>query len=362
MLTIEAAIQGRRNNFTLFRLIAAIVVLFAHSYALSLGKGNKDPITQFLVPIWGAGAGTVAVDLFFVISGFLITASYLHRENIFAFSEARVLRIYPALLVAMGISVFIIGLAATTMPVKIFLSQEATWTYFFKNSSLIFGIQPGLPGVFQNNPYPNGVNGSLWTLPIEMTMYFWVALLGLSSILGNRSAFNLFVLGVVLLYIVSGPGIFIGTGYKERFPLMFLFGAILYVNRTKVILDYRIIAGLAVLMWVMKSHGKYYEISQYAFFAYLVIYVSLHPKIILPSMDKYGDYSYGIYIYAFPVQQACALWIPNLTPFTMFLSAMLFTVPLALLSWRYIEKPALKMKGKMRFGIRWTDQRVSMDN
>jgi len=363
MMTIHDVIGGRDNNFTLLRFLAAFAVLFGHSYPLSQGlSGGEDLISAWLIPHWGESLPSLSVDLFFVTSGFLVGASYIHRQNLLAFIEARALRILPGLVVAVLFCVFVIGLFVTTASALEYFSSPSTWSYIKHNMTLITGIQYNLLGVFVNNPYPGSVNGSLWTLPIEVWMYFWVAVLGSFSILKGRQTFNLFFVLITLLYAQSSGSTFFIVHEVRHAHLAFLFmlGTFFYVNRKEVPLSFGVLTALAFFVYLTLS----YPFSLYVksiFFAYLVLTLALHPKLQIPSIDRWGDISYGLYIYAFPVQQTIAYLIPGIHPIAMFLLASAVTMPLAILSWKFIEKPALKLKGKMKIGRRYLDPRSKED-
>lgn len=359
-MKIQDVLKERENNFTLMRLLAAFAVLFGHSYDLSQGRPGSDPITQlFIYPYWSESLPDLAVGLFFVSSGFLVGASYIHRQNLMAFIEARALRILPALFIAVLFCVFIVGSFATTLPLSEYLSSPSTWGYLKHNSILVTGIQYDLPGVFLTNPYAGSVNGSLWTLPIEVWMYFWVAVLGSLSMLKGVQTFNLFFVLICLLYAQSSGGsFFIAHEIRHaHLALLFMLGTFVYVNRKEVPLSFMLLGILGVLAYMTST----YPFSLYVksvFFAYFVLILALHPKLQLPSIDRFGDISYGLYIYAFPVQQTIAYLIPDVRPIPMFMLATVITIPLAILSWRFIEKPALRLKGKIPFGRHIDDVRA----
>src|SRR4249919_485571 len=142
--------QGRDNNFNLVRILAAFAVLVSHSFPLAMGLigGMVEPLKARL----DVTLGSIAVDLFFIASGFLVTGSLLTRKSIVEFLWARVLRIYPALLVMVLLVVFGLGLSFTTAPVSAYLSDTRTYLFIVKNSTLIAGIAQKLPGVFVENP------------------------------------------------------------------------------------------------------------------------------------------------------------------------------------------------------------------
>ncbi len=177
-------IGSRTNNITLIRLVAALLVLFEHCYELS--NGAKDPVSQFILPFMGfhMGLGGTAVETFFVLSGFLITGSYVLRANLVDYLVSRILRIYPALIVAL---LFCIGVGAfiSELPVYRYFSHTATIRFLWSNGSL-FEFWLLLPEVFVDNPWPDSINESLWTLPIEVRMYLIVATLGIWGCIDTR--------------------------------------------------------------------------------------------------------------------------------------------------------------------------------
>jgi len=359
-MKIHDTLKERANNFTLLRLLAALAVLYGHSYALSLGTGGgEDPVSNLLIRFWGESLPALAVDLFFVTSGFLVTASYLQRDSLFAFIEARALRIYPGLIVAVLFCVFVVGAFVTTESAANYFSAPSTWSYVKHNSLLLNGIQFDLPSVFVSNPYPVSVNGSLWTLPVELWMYFWVAVLGSLSLLKGDKAFNAIFLVLCLMYAQSSNNFFIVSEPRNaQLALLFLTGGFFYVNRSKIPLGFVTFVVLCVLVYLTTEY-RFSGFIKAICFAYTVLLLALHPKLRMPSMDHWGDISYGLYIYAFPVQQTVAFLIPQVRPLSMFMLSTVITVALAILSWRFVEKPAIKLKGKLAFGRHKDDVRAN---
>ena len=349
-MKIAFSLKDRNNNFTLIRFFAAFSVLYGHSYALSLGvNGSEDPISRVLINVFGESLPSFSVNLFFVSSGFLVSASYIQRESLIAFIEARILRIFPALIVAVLFCVFIIGAFATTDSLPNYFLSPATWGFFKHNAFLIAGIQFDLPNVFVGNPYPVSVNGSLWTLPIEIWMYFWVAVFGSLSLLKDEKLFNLFFIVISLMYAQSENNFYLAYDSRSaQLALYFMLGVFFQVNREKLSLNLRGLGWLVILVYLFDEFHIAFFIKSICF-AYLVLFLALHQKLRLPSLDHWGDISYGLYIYAFPIQQMIANIIPDVQPISMFMLSAVVTVTLALLSWHLVEKPALKMKGKINW-------------
>lgn len=337
----------KKNNFTLLRLLAAFSVLYGHSYALSIGNGLEDPISSILIHYWGESLPSLAVDLFFVTSGFLITASYCQRDNFQVFVESRLLRIFPALIIAVLLCVFVVGPISTTSSLTDYFSSPSTWSYLKHNIILLNGIQFDLPSVFMSNPYPMSVNGSLWTLPIELWMYMFIAFLGFSRVLISRATFNLAFLFAIITYIYGGNGFLIFHDLRTaHLGLLFFLGGFFYINREVIQLNFIVLTGLAILTYLTQDLASALLFKS-LFFSYLVLMLALHPKLRLPTIDKYGDVSYGLYIYAFPVQQLIAFFIDGVTPVNMFFLSLVITFSISVVSWVLIEKPALSLKGKM---------------
>jgi len=357
--TIAERTRCRDNNFTLIRLLAAYAVLFAHSYALATGRSAQDPVTQAIVHWWGQGLGTVAVVIFFIVSGFLVGGSYIHRDNLFAFVEARFLRIFPALAVAVLLCAFVVGAGVTILPLEAYLGHPGTWSFVWHNMTLFDGIHFRLPGVFADNPWPGGVNGSLWTLPIEVYMYCMVLLLGALGILKHRASFNaVAVLLCAGLVAVQQGGLPVEGGMAKYSLLVMAYvaGVFFYVNRAFIPLNMPTL--LLVSLFMALLHGSMlWHVAQVFGMAYWVLFLALHPAVRPPEMDRWGDFSYGIYIYAYPVQQLIVKYVTT-DPMEVFFYATLVTVPMAILSWNYIEKPSLYWKGKIPIGRRWLDPRV----
>lgn len=199
--------QGRDNNFNLIRIIAALAVLVTHSFALAIGTADAEPFRKSL----GMTMGSIAVDVFFITSGFLVTSSLLNRQSTIEFIWARVLRIFPALIVMLLLTVFVLGVIFTTLPTLTYLSLPQTYIYFAKCATLITGVAYNLPGVFDSNPYKNAVNGSLWTMPHEVRMYAILAIVWFVLRIIPKLRSTAFQAIIVIFAFVAG--IYVLTSY-----------------------------------------------------------------------------------------------------------------------------------------------------
>ena len=173
-------IAEKDNNFNLIRFIAAFSVLVSHSYAIHFGSADAEPLLSYL----GKSLGSLSVDVFFIVSGFLIYGSLIRKQSLRDYIAARILRIFPGLIFMLILTTFVLGSSISSLTFINFLSEPQTWEYFLKNSILIFRTEYQLPGVFEDNNYGTAVNGSLWSLPFELYMYIAlpVLLFGLKGI------------------------------------------------------------------------------------------------------------------------------------------------------------------------------------
>ena len=340
--------NNRDNNFNLIRFIAASLVLYSHSFVLVTGIKHTDPIKNYLGMTWG----WIAVDIFFVTSGFLIASSFFTRNNIVAFVWARILRIYPALIVAVTFCVFVVGLFFTTNQISEYITNPQTYKYFLKNTTLFFGVKYNLPGAFADIPYKNVVNGSLWTLPYEVKMYAYLAILGTALLsfqkLLDKNILKIVFLGIaviaVLINIANHFQLFMSINFVRLFSMFFV-GVAFYVYRNHIYLSTKLFFLILTLLLVSIVHKGLFFVFYSVSLPYLIFYLAYVPSGTIRNFNKIGDYSYGIYIYAFLVQQSIMATIPNVSVNSMIIISFSITFVLSFLSWHLIEKKFLKMKG-----------------
>ena len=337
--------SGRDNNFLLMRLIAASAVLLSHSYTLATGSSASEPLRSTL----SMSLGDMAVDVFFATSGFLVAASLIRRASITKFLAARTLRIYPGLVVAVLFTVFVVGPLFTKLPLVAYLSSIETLTYLIRTSTLVFNVGFTLPGVFESNPWPHGVNASLWTLPYEISMYALLATLssvmrrrasGFSERMQTASVIIAFV--ALLLYLVAYA--YWRPSALLRLTAMFWSGVAYYFLRDRIKLSWPLAIALLTLLASTSSHEFHFHLVYGLALPYLVLCASYLPGGRVRLFNRFGDYSYGIYIYGFPIQQCVTALLPNASIGWMFALSLFVTFILALGSWHLIEKPFLSFK------------------
>jgi peptidoglycan/LPS O-acetylase OafA/YrhL len=346
--------EGRDNNFNLLRFIAATMVIWSHSFPLALGPGDNEPLRSSL----GVTFGSIAVDIFFVSSGYLIAASLVSSKNIFRFAWARFLRIYPGLIVATVVTVVFIGLFISTEDTSRYFLDRSTWKFLIKNSALLLGIEYSLPGTFTHTPAAYAVNGSLWTLPKELLMYaifagVWlIAGLFCELVAWNRKL----VFKALVSVTLAGELLLYFFGLKEfiedsntRLLTAFSFGAFISLFRDRLPANSGLVVLLAAAILVSSLDRTVFFFVYTLLFPYLVICCALLPVWRLKEFNRVGDYSYGLYVYAFPVQQIIMFFMKSVGPEALFGIAFVVTLILAVISWHAIEKPVLSLKG-MKFG------------
>lgn len=326
------------NNFDFLRLFAASAVVVGHSYWLT-GNAELEPVRNFT---GFADIADIAVNLFFVMSGFLIAASWLHSRNPLEFLGKRALRIFPALAVSTLLTVALVGSLATTLPLADYLRSSQTLSYL---SNMVLLTKFHLPGVFVDNPFPNTVNGSVWTLPYEVTMYSLLMLLGLCRLF-TRTVVLLGLALMVLVHFVLIPewGIASQVLYKgTRLGMFFFAGSALYLYRELVPWNAKIAAALLIASLLAAGRDSWMLVHVLTL-PYLAIYLAYMKVPGLPSAGKYGDFSYGIYIFSFPAQQLLIHWQPQISLPSFMLASLALSLILAIFSWHFIEAPALALK------------------
>ena len=349
---------GRDNNLDLLRMAAATSVVFSHSYALT-GRILAEP----LVVASGArtDTATIGVTVFFAISGFLIAQSLARRRSFYAFAIARVLRIAPGLVFTKLVCVFAIGWYATTLATADYFGHPQTWR--FAAITPFFGEPAYLPGVFTANPYPLAVNGSLWTIPLEVWCYVGAAVLAAATILFRPALLALGIACAIGLFVPYQGAIraalpFGATVTVPGLMLAFMAGAWLHAARRRIPVSLSLAAATLVLLAVSAA-TPLFPLGYYAGITYVALALAYHPRLQVTAYRRVGDYSYGTYVLAFPIQQLLVWRFGVREPLVLFAATMAVTLPLAALSWHFVEKPALALKGRLaawrprlRYGLR----------
>jgi len=340
-------LRSRADNFLLLRFVAAALVIYGHGYAVTAHAPEAADV--FLRMGWGRYAGAIGVDLFFVISGFLVTGSFLRRHSLPAFVWARALRLLPGYAACLLLSAFVLGAACTELPLRDYLGHPDTYSYVYSNLSL-GRLQWNLPSVFTHNPRHGTVNGSIWTLPVEARMYLCVALFGAFGLLARRA----WASAVIVALLVSGwfaPGFnpLVSIPESPRLAAMFALGALCWLHRERIPVHGALVLVLAATCACVHGTVAYpiaFSLAEAAFVFWFAYRLRWH------GFNRVGDYSYGLYLWSYPMQQLVALLDPGVTPAGDALLAFPLALSLGVLSWRVVERPALAWKDHLPWSRR----------
>lgn len=338
------SLTHRSNNFDFLRLVGALLVVLGHGYVLA-GVAIHPP------KMAGYEVQTLGVVIFFSISGYLITASWSRTRDVLAYVAARCLRIFPALVAVVIVTAYVLGPLVTVLPAGDYVRHEMT-THYLDNIIL----QPvfALPGVFADLPYANAVNGSLWTLPAEFFCYLVVPIV----LVLPRSARPVVVMGLLLAslwYSLSaGPGSMIihGTRISDAAGMWVFFAAGVMLRlaheRRASLFRADVAAGLfAAYVTVVAVEPTWVAHVSWIALPYVALTVGLAGTPCLRRAARFGDLSYGIYLWAFPVQQTVIHLVGVQAMAVNLVLVAVGSALLALISWHVIEKPALRLKSRV---------------
>lgn len=352
--SLDLASRNKVNNLNAIRLVAALLVIVDHAFPL-------EGVEHFLAPRLGFTIGKLCVATFFFISGILITQSWMNDPNLGRFIAKRVLRIFPGLIIAIAVCTFVVGPLFTTLNLHDYFTNKLTYDYFFNNLTL-YRQRYLLPKVFETNLYPGAVNGSLWTLPLEISAYILVLFFGVTKLLKNKFV----ILGTTfaLVYVImrwfpvgkwlDGLFILMPRGLFIEFLFIFALGALAYLFREKIVLN-NFAAAVSLAMFLLTLGTTQSSWGLYFGWSYFILTVGYSNWKICQWVTKPGDLSYGIYIYAFPIQQIVSKYLleshNNHSPWLNVIISMIVVYPISYLSWRFIEKPALKLRPRRKVAV-----------
>ncbi len=338
MRSIAQAASRAGDNFTWLRHVAALLVLWAHSYTY-LGPDHVEPLAYLFA---GFDSGRLAVFLFFAVSGFLITSSLIRNDNVLRYAWHRMLRVYPAYAGCLLLTVFVVGAAFTTLPLRDYLVHRETWAFLARNV-LPLAMQEGLPGVFIGNPLPGLVNGPIWSLGAEIRWYVAFGVLAFCGLFRYRVAFSLVALALIVDSLWRKGLAPTHVAVAQSITQLFVLGALAAMWRERVPLN----AWLLLLLWVATA---LYADTRFGGSLCVVasVYLALYVAYALPRLPPLRvDYSYGLFLYGGLFQPALvALW-PQTSSLALFIASVALVLPFAALSWHWIERPALAQKQRL---------------
>jgi peptidoglycan/LPS O-acetylase OafA/YrhL len=330
------------SGFDYMRIGLAISILSWHTIYSLYGA-------EFERPYWDKCRMVVGglLPMFFVLSGFLVSGSLVRTGSIGKFLSLRAIRLYPALAVEVLLSALILGPLLTTLPLSAYFSSGQFWAYFH---NILGYITYPLPGLFSGNPAPDVTNISLWTIPFELECYLCLTLIALFGLQARRLLVltGLIVIVVLKTYMLARLG---DSGQFEAPPgrllvASFLGGVVAYFYRDRIPYSSGLFA-IAMLLQLLLTRS--------AVTAYLAViptaYVTVYLGLLNPPRYSFlmrGDYSYGLYLFAFPIQQTYALLFPQHRVWWLSIAFSLsLGLAYAAFSWHVIEKPILRRKNEI---------------
>ncbi|GEN73414.1 acyltransferase family protein [Chryseobacterium lathyri] len=320
-----------KNNFDFIRVLLAFIVFVGHLGALS----DSSQLT-FLThsPV------EVAVFSFFIVSGFLIARSYERSSSLKSYVKKRISRIVPAYLLVVLLCTVLLSLVST-LPLSDYFGNVQVYKYFFWNSIFMNFMAPSLPGVFGNE----AVNGALWTLKIEMCFYFVVPLIfllfGKNNKYRNISLIILYFLSLVFLNYFEMAG---KISISKQLPgsLCYFIGGMLGYFYFDQFIKYKNTLFIIAIITVWIDLILHIKLFSPIMISIIVLYIAYSFKF-LNNFGKYGDFTYGIYIFHFPIIRVFATLglFANYNPFFMSFLCMLVVIGVGIASWHLYEKKFL---------------------
>lgn len=354
-ITLEEKYDRKNNIFDYFRILFAIFVIIAHSYPIFFGPTASDPITSKILKTESLGG--IAVIGFFILSGFMITQSILHCKSMKEFILKRVIRVFPALIVMLLLTIFVLGPMVYDGNTVDYFKNASVWKYLGQNINLFENTAYSIEGVFANNPYPSAINGSLWTLKHEFILYIVLMILSMCTVLKNRKGMLVLTLISIITYASSIPlapifshlshiGVIMEINEFVKLAMYFFIGSTIYLYKDKIKMSfpYFVLAVIILLAGICLNATKYVLIITSP---YILMYLGTF-KIKKDILKKIGDFSYGMYIYAFPIQQLLVFFLKDqLTIWTYMLLAIVITSIFAIVSTILIDNNTKKIKDKI---------------
>lgn len=344
---LSDVLARNRNNFNLLRLVAAIAVVWGHKNV----HFSKNPSPEF-VSAFVRGyefSGSIAVYVFFLVSGILVSASYDRQNSTSRFLALRFARIWPA---AIACSVFALTLLGPSMAgdeALDFVSKAETWSCLKLDLTILAGTCWDHSMMFVQANLPSKWNSPLWTLPLEVHCYWLVAVIGLTPLWRSRTALVCTSAAIAATFLTIakvypraiGYDFFMADGYSFYPIPFFLVGIALYALRDHVPIHWSVAASLTVGYLALRqtSIGL---VFLYPCLIYGSLFIAASPTIRRVAKIE-NDYSYGVYIYGFIVGQIISNYWPETDGLTGFAITLAITFMLAAMSWHMIERPAMEL-------------------
>lgn len=330
--------SSRENNLDVMRFIAALAVIFSHSFTICLGTEAAGYLST-----WTDGrlsSGGLSVGVFFLFGGFLIAKSCESHRQAKRFFTLRAYRIFPQLVFVVILLAFVIGPIITRLSLQQYFTDSGTYRYLLNG---IFVLQHNLPGVFESNPYPGVVNGPLWTLPVEFACYV-LCYLCFRLTKFEKKKFAIVSIPCVAVTIVYFAFFNLFQLSVVRAVLLFYLGVVFYVYRDHILLTPQ--AGiLSVIAFSALLAFKLDIIAMLLVFPYAFFWLGYGTKRKFSSFAQHGEFSYGIYLWGWPIQQMLILaWPGAMLPMTNALIACVLAILGGIANYWIVDVPVKRFQ------------------
>lgn len=332
---------ARKNNFDFSRLLFALFVVITHSYALT---GNDQIDFLFQATSGKMSLSYIGVRGFFVISGYLILQSLTRSANVIDYMWKRILRLFPGLIVMLIFTICLVP--CVYEETRIQLLDNSTYLTYLPNNLKLYTPQFTIDGVFESNPFRSSVNGSLWTIQYEFSLY--LILIFLFTVRKNLIFTRIIVAGAFTALLFGNTLFYDNLKiYNENlldFGYFFFSGCLFSAFSISEIINKKIFILASLVVLILSIPTAMFSITKLIAIPILVILTSASStKYINEIGSKIGDLSYGIYIYAFPIQQTI-VYFSKCNTLQLILASIIITSIIASFSWHFIEKKALRYK------------------
>ncbi|OJA26979.1 acyltransferase family protein [Burkholderia ubonensis] len=324
----------RQNNFDFVRLCAALMVVISH----------VPPLRDKTFQLGYVAAG--GVFTFFAISGYLVSASWERDPNFFRFIGRRAVRVFPALICTIFIAALVVGPLVSKLPAHEYFASPDVWNYL--KNVFLWPMHYLLPGVFEDNKLPQ-VNGALWTLPMEVSMYL---LLAASFVLMKRSIVPVLVVALALTYgleiqHIDGGFLTMDATELTRTGACFAYGALLWRFRRQIPMAPWAVIPTCIFIYLVR--GTPIEIwALLILVPYSAVSFATAATPLISRFGRFGDPSYGIYIYGYVVQQVLMHAFPAISRGAFAAASIVLSIAAGYVSWHLIEKPFMRLKPASR--------------
>jgi peptidoglycan/LPS O-acetylase OafA/YrhL len=334
----------RTNNFGFLRLLFATLVIVSHSPEVVDGNRSREILTRLFGTM---SFGEVAVDGFFLISGYLITQSFVRSESPVAYLVRRVLRIVPGYGVSFLLCVVLVTPFVRNSGVLSFQDLKQLLP------DLLTLSPPGVEGVFTGLPYPM-LNGAMWTIAYEFRCYLATAILGLLGLYSPRHRM-LLLMAVAVLLALNATGAIHGVHIRHelllgvpenatRFAAVFGVGAIYYLFRDRIPLTDAGAAIAAPLLVGLMFDKQLAETAYAVLGGYLILWFAFKVRVLWVSrLAPDADISYGLYLYGWPIQTLIIWNDRTINPWVLCCLSLLVASLMGYVSWSLVEKPCLRL-------------------